>query len=191
MLIAHLVLILCVYCSLCMWCVYVSGPPPLPPAPFPTPAYTLRTLFPTLRTLFPTLRTLILDSHFASFFGDSCTKTVHLASKLLTPTSSRFSSSSQSSILSQNEPKWGQDAPRWSQDTPRWSQDAPKWSPDGPKMEPRCSNLLLFGAYLSSHCTLLFCACLCLSPFCVSCGFSHFDAPLTHILIVRVYAETC
>ena len=105
----------------------------------------------------------LLASLWGLIFDDSCTKTLHLSS---------------------HGPKWGQDAPRWSQDTPRWSQDAPKWSPDGPKMEPRCSNLLLFGAYLSSHCTLLVCACLGLCALCVSCVFSHFDAPLTHILIV-------
>ena len=80
-------------------------------------------------------------SHFAPFFGDSCTKTVHLL------------------FLGSHISNWGQDAPRWSQDIPRWSQDAPKWSPDGPKMEPRCSNLLLFG--VSFLMTLLI-TCLCL-----------------------------
>ena len=139
----------------------------------PTPAYTCVRSFWTpilLHFLVTVVQKLYICSLWGLIFDDSCTKTLHLSS---------------------HGPKWGQDAPRWSQDTPRWSQDAPKWSPDGPKMEPRCSNLLLFGAYLSSHCTLLVCACLGLCALCVSCVFSHFDAPLTHILIVRVYAETC
>ena len=129
--IAHLVLILCVYCSfvygVCMLVGHLpcrqprcTSPPyalPPPAHALPRPAYAHAHAAYThsgLHFLVTVVQKLYICSLWGLIFDDSCTKTLHL----------------------------------------------------------------------SSHCTLLVCACLGLSPLCVSCDFSHFDAPLTHILIV-------
>ena len=62
-------------------------------------------------------------------------------------------------------------------------QDGAKMFQDGAKMAvPAALRGLIFDDI--AYCLFMFgCAC-------VSCVFSHLDAPLTHILIVWVYAET-
>ena len=91
----------------------------------------------------------------------------------------------------------GQDDAKKLQVGAKMCQDGVKMRQDGFKMWQDGAKMLQHGARMAVPaplCGLIFddiAHCLfMLACACVSCVFSHLDAPLTHILIVWVYAET-
>ena len=99
--------------------------------------------------------------------------------------------------MPQDGAKMPQDGAKMLQDGAKMPQDGAKMLQDGAKMPQDGAKMLQHGAKMDvsvlfwglifddiAHCLFM------LACACVSSVFSHLDAPLTHILIVRIYAGT-